>query len=123
VQLPRATKISLSVLTQAGLCLVLLLHRNVTTGVLQGVFVFSVVKYEPLVYMNYRYPAWGQGIGWMMALSSIIVIPGYAIYLFIVTPGNVRQVTYSVVVVAVVVAIVVVVVRANYTSLLNCAII
>jgi len=53
---------------------------------------YSVVKYEPLVYMNYRYPAWGEGIGLMMALSSIIVIPIYAIYLFIVTPGNVRQV-------------------------------
>ena len=58
----------------------------------QGVFVFSVVKYEPLVYMNYRYPSWGEGIGWLMALSSIIAIPGYAIYLFIVTPGNVKQV-------------------------------
>ena len=55
-------------------------------------FVFSVVKYEPFVYMNYQYPVWGERIGWMMALSSIIVIPGYAIYLFIVTPGNVRQV-------------------------------
>jgi len=60
----------------------------------QGVFVFSVVKYEPLVYMDYRYPAWGQGIGWLMALSSIIAIPGYAIYLFVVTPGTVRQVGY-----------------------------
>ena len=61
----------------------------------QGVFVFSVVKYEPLVYMNYRYPAWGEGIGWLMALSSIVVIPAYAVYLFIVTPGNLRQVSSS----------------------------
>jgi solute carrier family 6 GABA transporter-like protein 1 len=56
-----------------------------------GVFIFSVVKYEPLEYMNYRYPAWGEGIGWLMALSSILVIPAYAIYLFIVTPGTLRQ--------------------------------
>ena len=70
----------------------LIIWRWLNAGVVQGVFVFSVVQYEPLVYMNYRYPAWGEGIGWMMALSSIIVIPGYAIYLLIVTPGNMRQV-------------------------------
>jgi len=56
------------------------------------VFIFSVAQYEPLTYMDYKYPVWGEVIGWMMALSSILVIPGYAIYLFAVTPGTLRQV-------------------------------
>ena len=60
----------------------------------QGVFIFSVVKHEPLVYLDYQYPAWGEGIGGLMAASSVIAIPGYAIYLFIVTPGNWRQVSH-----------------------------
>ena len=55
-------------------------------------FIFSVAQYQPLTYMDYRYPQWGEAIGWMMALSSILVIPGYAIYIFAVTPGTLRQV-------------------------------
>lgn len=42
----------------------------------QGIFIFFLVKYKPLKYNNvYIYPDWGYGIGWMMALSSMICIP------------------------------------------------
>lgn len=48
-----------------------------------------MVKFEPLVYNNvYKYPEWGTAIGWVLALSSMLLIPLYAIYSFIVTPGT-----------------------------------
>ncbi|XP_077545010.1 sodium- and chloride-dependent GABA transporter [Haemaphysalis longicornis] len=55
-----------------------------------GVFVFSLVQYRPLKYIDYVYPWWGQLIGWFLALSTMLCIPGYAIYKFIVTPGDLR---------------------------------
>lgn len=60
--------------------------------VFQGVFIFSLVKYKRITYMDYEYPWWGDLIGWFMALSSILVMPGYAIYLFLVTPGTFQEV-------------------------------
>lgn len=42
----------------------------------QAVFIFTLVTYEPLVYnKTYKYPAWGEAIGWILAMSSIICIP------------------------------------------------
>ncbi|XP_064487150.1 sodium- and chloride-dependent GABA transporter 1-like isoform X1 [Ornithodoros turicata] len=55
-----------------------------------GVFVFSLVQYKPLKYIDYVYPVWGQFIGWVLALSSMLCIPGYAVYKFLVTPGDFR---------------------------------
>ncbi|KAK3707304.1 hypothetical protein QZH41_014810 [Actinostola sp. cb2023] len=41
-----------------------------------AVFIFTLVTYEPLVYnKTYKYPAWGEAIGWILALSSIVCIP------------------------------------------------
>lgn len=36
---------------------------------------------------------WAHMIGVLMILSSILVIPGYAVYIFLVTPGNIRTVS------------------------------
>ncbi|RWS17235.1 sodium- and chloride-dependent GABA transporter 1-like protein [Dinothrombium tinctorium] len=47
--------------------------------------------YRNLTYMNYVYPWWGELIGWCLALSSMLCIPGYAIYLYLVTPGPFDQ--------------------------------
>jgi solute carrier family 6 GABA transporter-like protein 1 len=38
--------------------------------------------------MNYEYPWWGQLIGWFLALSSMLCIPGYAIYKYLNTTGD-----------------------------------
>ncbi|KAJ7380043.1 hypothetical protein OS493_010750 [Desmophyllum pertusum] len=56
-----------------------------------GVFIFSLVTYTPLKYDGYEYPVWGQAIGWIMALSSIMCIPVVMIYKIATTPGSFEQ--------------------------------
>lgn len=42
----------------------------------QGCFIFSLVKYKPLTYNKvYEYPDWAIGLGWCLALCSMICIP------------------------------------------------
>lgn len=48
--------------------------------------------YEPLTYEDYVYPVWANVLGWLIATSSIAMIPGIAIYKIIVTPGSFVQV-------------------------------
>ena len=59
------------------------IHVNTNRWRFQGVFIFNLVKHEPLVYNKvYEYPVWGQGIGWAMAVASMICIPtGMAVQL------------------------------------------
>jgi hypothetical protein len=42
--------------------------------------------------MNYKYPWWGELIGWFLALSSMLCIPGYAIYKYLNTTGDFSEV-------------------------------
>ncbi len=62
----------------------------------QGVFLFYLAKYEALTLWDgkYVYPTWGEAVGWMLGLSSMVCIPGYAIYIVIVTPGTFLEVRY-----------------------------
>ena len=48
--------------------------------------------YEPLTYESYVYPMWANALGWIIAGSSIAMIPGVAIYKLITTPGTLMQV-------------------------------
>ncbi|KAH8022516.1 hypothetical protein HPB51_025079 [Rhipicephalus microplus] len=57
-----------------------------------AIFLFSVIKYQPIVYAKtYAYPWWGEMLGWFMALASMIMIPAYMIYFLLTTPGSIRE--------------------------------
>uniref|UniRef100_A0A8B9RGK5 Transporter n=1 Tax=Astyanax mexicanus TaxID=7994 RepID=A0A8B9RGK5_ASTMX len=50
--------------------------KILTPGICSGIFLFFLIKYKPLKYNNvYTYPDWGYGIGWTMAMSSMVCIP------------------------------------------------
>lgn len=60
---------------------------------LEGVFFFYVVQYIPVSYgENYEYPWWAEAIGIIISLSSMLWIPGYAVYYVMSTPGTWKEV-------------------------------
>jgi len=56
------------------------------------IFIFYFVKYTPIKLADYEYPPWGEALGFLISLSSMIWVPGYMIYYFIATPGSWREV-------------------------------
>ncbi|KAM9375373.1 sodium- and chloride-dependent GABA transporter 2 [Pholidichthys leucotaenia] len=57
-----------------------------------GTFIFSLVKYSPLTYNNeYVYPWWGDGIGWILALSSMLCVPLFVAVKLYRTPGTLKE--------------------------------
>lgn len=61
---------------------------------LQVILVFSIIQFKPARYGDYVFPAWAQGVGWVIAMASIIWIPLAAIHTLWVLPGSLMQVTY-----------------------------
>uniref|UniRef100_A0AAG5DWK7 Uncharacterized protein n=1 Tax=Anopheles atroparvus TaxID=41427 RepID=A0AAG5DWK7_ANOAO len=54
----------------------------------RGVFFFNIVQWTPIKYLGYSYPLWAHAFGWFTALSSMLCIPGYMIWLWRNTPGD-----------------------------------
>ncbi|KAG2461352.1 SC6A9 protein, partial [Polypterus senegalus] len=54
----------------------------------QFILVFTVVQYKPITYNDYTYPNWAVAIGFLMALSSVICIPGYALFKVCTSEGE-----------------------------------
>nr|BAM11116.1 solute carrier family 6 (neurotransmitter transporter, taurine), member 6 [Anguilla japonica] len=53
-----------------------------------GCFIFSLVKYKPLTYNKlYEYPDWSIGVGWTLALASMICIPMVVVIKIIQSDG------------------------------------
>uniref|UniRef100_A0AAX7TVU3 Transporter n=1 Tax=Astatotilapia calliptera TaxID=8154 RepID=A0AAX7TVU3_ASTCA len=67
-----------------------------TPGICAGIFLFFLIKYKPLKYNNvYVYPDWGYGIGWFMAMSSMVCIPLGIIWMIWKTPGTFSEVKHN----------------------------
>uniref|UniRef100_A0A6I8NTN7 Transporter n=1 Tax=Ornithorhynchus anatinus TaxID=9258 RepID=A0A6I8NTN7_ORNAN len=60
-----------------------------TPAVCLATFVFSLAKYAPLTYnKKYLYPWWGDTLGWLLAVSSMVCIPAWAGYKLATTKGS-----------------------------------
>ncbi|XP_037122869.1 sodium- and chloride-dependent GABA transporter 2-like [Syngnathus acus] len=66
--------------------------RYLTPLVTLGSFIYSLVEYQPLTFNRwYVYPTWAYVLGWMMALSSILLVPGWALYKLSTATGTLSQ--------------------------------
>lgn len=66
--------------------------RFVAPVFLLFIIVFGLMNYEPLTHGDYKYPWWANVLGWCIAGSSMIMIPGMACYKMIVTKGTFMEV-------------------------------
>ncbi|XP_054868414.1 sodium- and chloride-dependent GABA transporter 2-like isoform X2 [Amphiprion ocellaris] len=57
-----------------------------------GSFIYSLIEYQPLTFNRwYVYPDWAYVLGWLLALSSILLVPGCALYKLITGTGTLKQ--------------------------------
>uniref|UniRef100_A0A8C9C3Q6 Sodium- and chloride-dependent GABA transporter 2 n=1 Tax=Phocoena sinus TaxID=42100 RepID=A0A8C9C3Q6_PHOSS len=63
-----------------------------TPAVCTATFLSSLIKYTPLTYnKKYLYPWWGDALGWLLALSSMICIPAWSCYKLSTLKGSFRE--------------------------------
>ncbi|XP_008305120.1 sodium- and chloride-dependent GABA transporter ine [Stegastes partitus] len=55
------------------------------------ILIFSIIQFKPARYEQYVFPPWAQGVGWIVALGSIIWIPVGAIHTLWVLPGTLLE--------------------------------
>lgn len=53
-----------------------------------SVFVFSCSNFKPLVVQGFTYPPWANAIGYILAFSSVVMVPNYAIYQITLHDGS-----------------------------------
>lgn len=64
-------------------------------AVMAMVFVFYCISYKPVTYgHDYNYPKWAEILGLVMSMSSMIWIPGYALYYIFTQPGTIMEVSH-----------------------------
>uniref|UniRef100_A0A8C4RH73 Transporter n=1 Tax=Erpetoichthys calabaricus TaxID=27687 RepID=A0A8C4RH73_ERPCA len=67
-----------------------------TPVICMGTFIFSLVDYTPLKYNNtYVYPSWCYVLGWLLSLSSMMLVPISMVFRLIVGKGNLNEVNKS----------------------------
>jgi len=59
----------------------------------QFIVIASAVKSTGLKYDDYVFPNWANIVGWGVAMSSMMFVPGYAIYKFCSVKGTFKQVS------------------------------
>lgn len=62
--------------------------RFITPAILVTIFVFHCYKWEGLSYEKKPYPTWAEFVGWGISLSSILMIPGFAVFNFYRAEGS-----------------------------------
>lgn len=58
----------------------------------QIIIMANIIQWNGVSYNKKPYPGWAEFIGWVMALSSMSLIPGFAIYQLWKTPGSIKEV-------------------------------
>lgn len=62
--------------------------KFLSPAVILGVFIFSLYSWKGVTYGTYQYPPAAEFFGWLLALSSMLWIPGMAIYMVAKAPGS-----------------------------------
>ena len=75
------------------------LYWTLTWGVIAPlvmavIFLFYCFRWEPVKYGTVEYPPWAHTIGFFMSLSSMVWIPGYAVYWMCTTRGSIKDVSF-----------------------------
>ncbi|XP_055538311.1 sodium-dependent serotonin transporter [Wyeomyia smithii] len=52
------------------------------------ILIFSLLGYESMLEGEYKYPEWSVAAGWVLTLSSVLCIPLYVIYKFMISDGS-----------------------------------
>ncbi|KAL4224064.1 hypothetical protein ACF0H5_017521 [Mactra antiquata] len=63
----------------------------IAPSILLTLFILTLVMGPMPQYGNYVYPPWSIVVGWLIVVSSIICIPVYAVYKFLITPGSIAE--------------------------------
>ncbi|GFR78997.1 transporter [Elysia marginata] len=53
-----------------------------------GIWIFSMAQYKPLSIAGYVYPPWAVGLGWVIALFSVLCIPAGMLHSVLTSPGH-----------------------------------
>ena len=58
----------------------------------QLIFLGSITQWKRITYNGYMYPDWAQAVAWLLALSSFLAIPIFALYSIFHPKGSFREV-------------------------------
>ncbi|CAB3981103.1 sodium- and chloride-dependent GABA transporter 1-like [Paramuricea clavata] len=54
--------------------------KLITPLLLLIILISTIVQWEGITLDDYKYPPWAEFIGWLIALASMLLVPGFAIY-------------------------------------------
>lgn len=54
----------------------------------QVIFIWFCVDWGGISYNDVKYPGWAEFLGWMLCISAMMCVPGYAIYRYMILPDG-----------------------------------